>query len=342
MTTLITFANQSGQIPLSELDTNFATPITIGTTPIILGQTAGTITGLTLAGANLGTPTGNLANCTFPILNQNTTGTASNVTGVVIPGNGGTGVTTSTGSGSNVLNTSPTLITPLLGIPTSGTLTTCTGLPLTTGITGILPVLNGGTGVTTPAIVAGTGIGVSGTWPNQTINSTAAGTVTGVTATAPVTSTGGNAPVIAMAAATTSVNGYLTSTDWNTFNGKQVAGSYITSGGALGTPSSGTLTNCSGTANSLNAGIGVNQTWQDVSASRAINTTYYNSTGKPIQVMIQWTSTSATATMTINGLSSGIFSYSNGGQTGAGAICIIIPNGNSYSANHFSEWLELR
>ena len=47
-----------------------------------------------------------------------------------------------------------------------------------------------------------------------------------------------------MAAATASVNGYLTSADWNTFNGKQAAGSYVTSGGALGTPSSGTLTNC--------------------------------------------------------------------------------------------------
>jgi len=47
-----------------------------------------------------------------------------------------------------------------------------------------------------------------------------------------------------MAAASTSVSGYLTSTDWNTFNGKQAAGSYVTSGGALGTPSSGTLTNC--------------------------------------------------------------------------------------------------
>ena len=199
MTILNIFANQAGQIPLSELDTNFATPITIGTTPIVLGQTAGTITGLTLAGANLGTPTGNLANCTFPTLNQNTTGTASNVTGIVAVGNGGTGVTTSTGSGSTVLNTSPTLVTPLLGTPTSGTLTTCTGLPLTTGITGILPVLNGGTGVTTPAIVAGTGISVSGTWPNQTINSTAAGTVTsigttgsvnGITLTGTVTTSG--------------------------------------------------------------------------------------------------------------------------------------------------------
>jgi len=39
---------------------------------------------------------------------------------------GGTGVSTSTGSGSLVLNTSPTLVTPLLGTPTSGTLSNCT------------------------------------------------------------------------------------------------------------------------------------------------------------------------------------------------------------------------
>ena len=71
-----------------------------------------------------------------------------------------------------------------------------------------------------------------------------AGGVTSVTGTAPVVSSGGTTPAISMAAATTSVSGYLTSTDWNTFNGKQAAGSYVTVGGALGTPSSGTLTNC--------------------------------------------------------------------------------------------------
>ena len=62
--------------------------------------------------------------------------------------------------------------------------------------------------------------------------------VTSVTGTAPVVSSGGTTPAISMAAATTSVNGYLTSTDWNTFNGK------YSTGGALGTPSSGTLSSC--------------------------------------------------------------------------------------------------
>jgi len=46
------------------------------------------------------------------------------------------------------------------------------------------------------------------------------GTVTSVTGTAPVVSSGGNTPAISMAAATGSVNGYLTSTDWTTFNNK--------------------------------------------------------------------------------------------------------------------------
>jgi len=52
---------------------------------------------------------------------------------------------------------------------------------------GLLDVANGGTGTATPALVAGTNVTVTGTWPNQTINSTSSGsgTVTSVAATVP-------------------------------------------------------------------------------------------------------------------------------------------------------------
>ena len=83
----------------------------------------------------------------------------------------------------------------------------------------------------TVALSNGTGIAVTGTYPNFTITNTApssGGTVTSVTATAPVASTGGTTPVISMPAATTSVSGYLTNTDWTTFNSKAPAVTYTT------------------------------------------------------------------------------------------------------------------
>lgn len=81
---------------------------------------------------------------------------ASQVTGTLPVANGGTGVTTSTGSGNNVLSTSPTLVTPALGTPSSGNLANCTFPTLnqnTTGtaanVTGTVAIANGGTGNTT-------------------------------------------------------------------------------------------------------------------------------------------------------------------------------------------------
>jgi hypothetical protein len=66
----------------------------------------------------------------------------------------------------------------------------------------------------------------------------ASGTVTSVTGTSPVVSSGGATPAISMPAATTSVNGYLTSTDWTTFNNK----------------GSGTVTSVTGTAPVVSSG----------------------------------------------------------------------------------------
>lgn len=58
-----------------------------------------------------------------------------------------------TGSGAAVFATSPTLVTPLLGTPTSGVLTNCTGLPPSTGLSTFVGVAKGGTGLT--AITSG-------------------------------------------------------------------------------------------------------------------------------------------------------------------------------------------
>ena len=103
---------------------------------------------------------------------------------------GGTGVATSTGSGSTVLSTSPTLVTPILGTPTSGTLTNCTGYPtsalsgtvsLTTQVTGTLPVSNGGTGVTTSTGSGNNVLSTSPTLVTPVLGTPTSGTLTNCT-----------------------------------------------------------------------------------------------------------------------------------------------------------------
>jgi len=127
---------------------------------------------------------------------------ASIITGTLGVDHGGTGATTLTGyvkgSGTSAMTASSTIPTTDL----SGTITN--------------------------AQLANSAITINGT-STSLGGSISVGTVTSVTGTSPVVSSGGNTPAISMPAATSSVNGYLTSADWTTFNGKQPAGTYVTS-----------------------------------------------------------------------------------------------------------------
>jgi hypothetical protein len=70
------------------------------------------------------------------------------------------------------------------------------------------------------SLSSGTGISVTGTYPNFTITATGAGGVTSVTASSPLASSGGTTPNISIQQASGSQSGYLSSTDWTTFNNK--------------------------------------------------------------------------------------------------------------------------
>jgi hypothetical protein len=111
-----------------------------------------------------------------------------------------------------------------------------------------------------------------------------------------------------------------------------------------------TMPSTTGTLALTSAVIGIGQTWQDVTASRAFSTTYTNSTGKPIMVAVQGVSAGASGNKAVTFYIDTFAITTNGFYSTTGNnypnITVIVPNGSTYKVEPDSvslgKWWELR
>ncbi len=229
-TLALTFAS-GYSIPTTASQTNWDSAYTQrlqwdGGSTNLVSATGRTSLGGTTVGQSMFTLT-NPSAITFPQFNADNT--VSALTASAFRTAIGAGTSSTTGTVTSVGGTGTVNGITLTGTVTStGNLTlggTLSGVSLTTQVSGTLPIANGGTGTTTPALVAGTNITITGTWPNQTINATTSG---GTVTTVSIVSANGFAGTVATATTTPAIT--LTTSISGMLKGNGTAISAATSG----------------------------------------------------------------------------------------------------------------
>lgn len=88
--------------------------------------------------------------------------------------------------------------------------------------------------------------------------------------------------------------------------------------------------------------LGYSQTWQNLTGSRSLGTTYYNTTGRPIFIFVRLSGYAGTLTVFVNGLE--VSNAAGNGTLGEETAYAIVPPMASYSATGggLSRWTELR